>query len=369
MPITNAEMAGNATDKDQWFIESLGRGNGVFMGRITPKDERLFYFRYTAPDGKRPFLTLGNFKTKKSAGLSLAEARAQAVSLSRLYGEGHKDLHGYLRQQRDDRAAADRQQRAEVERARVESEQAGQRAELERQRRMNIRQLFERWASVDLKPQRGADGRRKGRKDGGEYTRQQFERHVFPTLGQVAALDVRKGDLMAILDHQKAAGKLRTANVLLTDLKQMFRFALQREIVERNPLDGVEKRAVGGKETERDRILTKEEISALALGVAAARMDARSACAVWLILSTACRVGELMNARWEHVDLEKREWLIPAEHSKNQRQHVVHLSEFSLVYFHKLLALREIDDQGRSIMWVFPNRASKGAPVQGADKV
>lgn len=51
-------------------------------------------------------------------------------------------------------------------------------------------------------------------------------------------------------------------------------WALHREIVDRNPLDGVEKRAVGGKETERDRILTHEEITALAKAVPAARMGA-----------------------------------------------------------------------------------------------
>lgn len=361
MPITDREMQAKPASKDQWLSESLGRGNGVFMGRITPAGERLFYFRYTAPNGNRPFLTIGHYQSKGEGGLTLAEARAQALQLSKMYGEGHKDLHGHLEQQRADREAAERQQRAEAERARVEAEQAQQRAELERQRRLTVRQLFERWASVDLKPQLGADGRRQGRKDGGEYTRQQFERHVFPALGDVAALEVRKGDVMAILDQHKAAGKLRTANVLLTDLKQMFRFALHREIVDRNPLDGVEKRAVGGKETERDRILTNEEITALAEAIPAARMGARSECAVWLILSTACRVGELMGARWEHVDLEKRKWLIPAENSKNQRHHVVHLSEFSMVHFRKLWALRETDDQGQTVPWVFPNRASKGA--------
>jgi site-specific recombinase XerD len=58
-----------------------------------------------------------------------------------------------------------------------------------------------------------------------------------------------------LLDEVIAAGKLRTTNVLLAALKQMFRFALAREIFERNPLQTVTKRDAGGKEAERRRTL------------------------------------------------------------------------------------------------------------------
>lgn len=366
--ITTLAMDANPTDKDQWIVESLGRGAGAFIGRITPSGARAFYFRYTDPDGKQVRLKIADYDaSEKRGGMSVRKARTVAVEWSELYkGDSHnqvfgiRDLRGHFAQKEADRKEAELAERAEAERARIEAEQAQQQAELERQRRLTVRQLFDRWASVDLKPHVGADGRRQGRKDGGEYSRQQFERHVFPHIGSAAAVDVRKADLMAILDTHKAAGKLRTANVLLTDLKQMFRFALHREIVDRNPLDGVEKRAVGGKETERDRILTPDEIKVLAAALPAAGMSKRSELAVWLILATACRVGELMNARWEHVDLKAGKWLIPAENSKNQRQHVVHLSPFALTYLRQLEELRERDESGQLVPWVFPNRAGKG---------
>jgi len=104
------------------------------------------------------------------------------------------------------------------------------------QRRVTVRGLFERWAAVELAPRPTADGRRLGRKDGGASTRAQFERRVFPRLGDSAVEDIRRGDLLALMDSAKAEGKLRTANVLLSDLKQMFRFALARDLVPRNPL-------------------------------------------------------------------------------------------------------------------------------------
>jgi len=148
---------------------------------------------------------------------------------------------------------AERRRRIEADR------QAQDDARLAAERRLTVRKLFGRWATINLAPRTSADGRRLGRKDGGAFTRSQFDRRVFPKIGDRAVEDVKRSDLLDLLDVVKAEGKLRTANVLLTDLKQMFRFALTRDLVQRNPLDTVSKRDVGGTPVERDRILALDE--------------------------------------------------------------------------------------------------------------
>ena len=178
-------------------------------------------------------------------------------------------------------------------------------------------------------------------------------------MGRGVAVDVRKADLLAILDAVKAEGKLRTCNVLLTDLKQMFHFALAREIVERNPLDTITKRQAGGAETERERVLTAEEVVALVKQLPKANMSIRSVCAVWLTLATGCRVGELMNAQWQHIDLDKRTWHLPD--TKNQRPHTVHLSDFAVQQIQNLATLRVRTPDGEPCPWVFPNTKAKNA--------
>ena len=57
--ITDKGMQAKPTSTDQWLTQPFKRGSGVFMGRITPKGERLFYFRYTDSEGRRPFLPIG----------------------------------------------------------------------------------------------------------------------------------------------------------------------------------------------------------------------------------------------------------------------------------------------------------------------
>lgn len=142
---------------------------------------------------------------------------------------------------------------------------------------------------------------------------------------------------MAILDDAVSSGKARTANAPMTDLRQMFRFALDREMIAKNPLNGVLKKNIGGKETERDRTLSDVEIRSL-WKAAPKALHGRSAVAVWLILSTACRVGEAMSARWEDVNLEAHTWYLP--NTKNSRDHLIHLSDFALSQFETLAAMR-----------------------------
>lgn len=170
---------------------------------------------------------------------------------------------------------------------------------------------------------------------------------------------MRKADVLAVLDEVSSAGKLRTANVLLATLKQMFRFALAREIVDLNPLETLTKRDAGGKETERERTLSEWEIAELAGRLKTSRIQVESRAAIWIILSTGVRISELMNSQWTDLDFGNRTWHLPV--TKNGRDHRIHLSDFALQQFDELVGLKESDPDRRSLPWVFPNSSGTGS--------
>lgn len=345
--ITDKAMQATPTVTDQWLTQSFKRGTGVFLGRITPTGERLFYFRYTDSKGGRPFLPIGKYHPKGNAGgLTLALAYKKAAELSTLYQSGVRDLREHFIEIEAQKSIA------------VETKKE----EIAIQQRITVKALFDRWAAVELQPHFRADGKRLGRKDGGQYTKEQFERRVFGPLGDKEAKSVTKADIFLILDETKKAGKLRTGNMLLADLKQMFRFALAREIVDRNPLDTITKREVGGANVERSRVLDEPEIRALGTALKNASMTRRSEIAVKLILATGCRISELMSATWEHVDLEALTWHLPE--TKNQRTHTIHLSPYAKQLFQQLTEMRASDTkpEEKPLPWVFPNK-SKNGPV------
>lgn len=383
--ITTLEMQATPTEADQWLHQPFNRGAGVFAGRITPKGERLFYFRYTASSGRRHYLPIGAFHPKGlSGGLTVGQAFQKAAELSSLYVSGVRDLREHFEAQAAAQAAAIEAQRlaSEAEARRLQAEAEAE--TLAATRRLTVRQLFERWRATDLQPRTLADGTREGRKDGGAYVLAQFERHVFPSIGDKAAADISRQDLMTLLDARKAAGTLRTANVLFSDLRQMLSFAVDREIIQANPLAGLKRSKIGGKDTERERVLGDDELRQLWAALPASRLNPRSRCALGLILATGARAGEVTGATWADansnrnrsaalraiaetaetkfgiVDMAARTWHLPD--TKNQREHTIHLSDFALTCLQELAGLRELDDKGELSPWLFPDR-SRAQPV------
>jgi integrase len=377
--ITDREMLSKPSGVDRWFTEGGPRGAGRLMGRVTASGERLFYFRYTLGNGARDTLLIGHYSNKPNdGGLTLSAARAKALAWSGLIqpssGEmqpvQNRDIRAYLAEQErlSAKARIDAQalERNAVEAARLADEDA---------RRMDVtlRAVFDQWRLTALTPRLNADGRRMGRKDGGQYVTEQFVRHVFPLLGETPMAKIRKPQVFGILDDLVARGKLRTANVILADLKQLFRFAVDREIVIASPVESIKKERVGGSDTERERTLDESEICALASQMAQANLSKRTALGLWLTLATGVRAGELVGAVWsDHrrtaaelahfadardvkfgvVDLKERKWHILS--TKNQRGHTIHLSAFALNQFIELSKLREHDD------WIFPDKSNMG---------
>jgi integrase len=231
----------------------------------------------------------------------------------------------------DLRAAADQAEAIAVEKSRI-AEVANQSI------RLNVRGLFDLWQAMALA----------SRKDGGAEVRRMFEKDVFPAIGDMAVEDVKKGHVAAMLDKIKARGVNRMVNMMLSLTRQMFLFAVSRDHIEADPTAALKKKDFGGKDVERDRYLTEGEIRELRANLPAAKLSRPTALALWIMLSTTCRVGELSKAEWSHLDFDKRTWWIPAANSKNGDEITIHLSDFSLEQF------KQLADVQMSKRWLYP---------------
>lgn len=332
--ITDKQMGGKPKATATWFYESFGRGMGSFCGRITPAGERLFYYRYTNTEGKQIRLSLGTYSPKGNNGLTVAEGRAKAQAHAKTYKAGATDLKAHL----------------EAEQLKISQE--AEEAARAKDRRKTLRQVFDQWI-LTLKPYIDGNGKRRGRKDAGASTREHFNRRVFDTLGSIPIEEIKKPDILAILAKARDGGKLRTANVLLADLKQLFKFAAEWEYILADPVATIKKKQAGGADVARTRHLTDVEIKQLVKQIPSARLAKRSQLCIMALLCTGVRISELVTARWDDVDLKKRKWFIPT--SKNQREHTIYLSDFALKQFEALQELREKDKKGELVPWIFPN--------------
>ncbi len=329
--ITDRQMSTRPSDKDIWINESAPKGHGRFTARIMPSGERLFYFRYTDSQGKRNRLPLGGYDAHGVNGLTLKEARAKAGEYSRLYQSGILDLREHME---SELIKAEAQRQADLRALQAINQEAAERA--------TVNDLFERWARVDLI----------NRKDGGKEARRMYEKDIRPIIGHLVLTDVRKGHITEVTDALLARGVNRMAKVIFSLMRQMFRFAVDRDLLENDPTANIRKARIGGKDVERDRVLTEAEITQLAAQMPGARMTHLAEAAIWIALSTCCRIGELLEARWEHVDLKNGTWLLP--NPKNKRPHTIFLSEFTIAQFQRIQA------QTGDLPWVYPNHEANG---------
>lgn len=162
-------------------------------------------------------------------------------------------------------------------------------------------------------------------------------RDVRPAWGTRKARDIRRGDIVSLLDEIVKRGSKVQANRTLATIRKMFAWAFDREVVEISPAWKITKPAT---ETPKERALTGDEVKRLWPALDAA-VDVPSGVkkALKLVLLTGCRPGEVLAARWDQV---KDNWLeLPGTATKNKRPHRVYLSK---------LARQVIGDAGEGLI-------------------
>lgn len=310
-----------AKDRPIYVRDSQVKG---LVLRVMPTGSKSWIFCYSVKEGNKwreRRNGLGPFRQGRNdvAGLTVPAARRIAEGMK------HEVKHEGV-----DPIEA-RRQRA-VDRA---NEKAG---------KVLVKDLFERWAATDLI----------NRKDQGAEARRMISKDVLPFIGELNIRDVRKGHIAEITDRLLQRGVNRMAKVVLSLIRQMFRFAVSRDLLESDPTALLSKKSIGGANVERDRVLDEDEIKELAKKLPTANMAETANLAVWLVLATCCRIGELLKTRWDHVDFKRKCWRIPAQNSKNSREHTVYLSSFAMSRFVKL---KEMTGSGE---WCFPASRKDG---------
>lgn len=182
-----------------------------------------------------------------------------------------------------------------------------------------------------------------------------IDRHLLPAWGARKARDITRADVAAL--HSRI-GKAHPyeANRTLALIHKMYGLAEAWGFVPEghpNPARAIDRFA----EVKRDRWITPAELPRLAEAInSEPNQSARFA--LWLYLLTGLRKSELLKARWEDVDLGRRELRLPT--TKAGRTHYIPLSEPAVAL------LREIPrDDGNPHL--FPG-AVPGAALVNIDK-
>ncbi|BDW86637.1 tyrosine-type recombinase/integrase [Roseicyclus marinus] len=152
-----------------------------------------------------------------------------------------------------------------------------------------------------------------------------MELHVLPKLGQRRLDDIKKADVLKLIDGIRDSGAEVQANRVLAFLRRFFNWCLERDYLDGNPTLGIAKPT---KEVARDRVLSPDEIARVLQAAEAIRYPFGPF--VKLLILTGQRRDEVAGMRWREINDADCVWVLPAERSKNGKAHTVHLSDAAI---------------------------------------
>jgi integrase len=127
--------------------------------------------------------------------------------------------------------------------------------------------------------------------------------------------------VVRVLDEVVASGTPYRANRALSALKKLMNWALDRGMIDVNPIAGLRP---PHRERTRKHVLPDEDLAALLSAADAEGYPFGDA--VKLLILTGQRRSEVAEMRWSEIDLERAVWTIPPARSKNGQSHDVPLS-------------------------------------------
>jgi integrase len=137
-----------------------------------------------------------------------------------------------------------------------------------------------------------------------------IRKHLLPALGRMRLDEITPQQISRLLAEKLDEGLApATVEKIRVVLGKSYAFAQEWQIpgVDRNPVRLVKRPVFDNRRT---RSLSAVEVERL-LEAAARSANPQLKPIVHLLLLTGARLSELLHAKWEHIDLQHRRWLIP----------------------------------------------------------
>jgi integrase len=215
-----------------------------------------------------------------------------------------------------------------------------------------------------------------------EAARRVLDLDVIPVLGARPIAELATRDCAAAIERVVDRGAPVHAGKVLALLKQLTRYAQARGYTDRNPAAPLDPKDLGIEANMRRRFLTAEEIPLFWRGLEVRReprpdkngdvqrrraLEPATIAGLRLLLMSGVRSGELLRARWEHVDEDAKTWTIPVENQKltkdqekTAKPFVVPLTPTALELLDELraIAAEHKDKDGKPSPWVIASGQS-----------
>lgn len=186
---------------------------------------------------------------------------------------------------------------------------------------------------------------------------------ILPTLGPLKVEKITRLHILHVVEAVAERGALVIADRVLGLMRAIFTWGCGTGRLDRDPTAGLKKRNAGKAKT---RVLSLNEIGIfwrMIAGMNGLSPPIRDALRLQLL--TGARIGEVLEARRDEINVTQSLWVIAAKRTKSEREHVLPLSPLALSIFKDAIYRAEMDAERRAARtgtdverspWVFPSQ-------------
>lgn len=180
---------------------------------------------------------------------------------------------------------------------------------------------------------------------------------IFPWLGKRPIGEIAAPELLQTIRRIESRGVLETAHRARSLCGQIFRYAVATGRSQRDPASDLRGALPAVKHKHHSSITDPKAIGQLLRDIDGYSGTFIVKCALRLSPLVFLRPGELRQAEWTEIDLDKAEWRIPADRMKMHAVHIVPLATQAVE------TLREIHSLTGDGKYIFPTTYTTTRPM------
>ena len=195
-----------------------------------------------------------------------------------------------------------------------------------------------------------------------------LKKDVYPIIGQMPMNDIKARDIIKIMHNMKERGAIESARKTFSSINRIFGKALSNfpDDIERNPTsDIILSDVIGKKKVQSYPIITDPKelgillttITEYGVEEGPTRAHSSTRLALLMLAHVFTRPSNVRFAKWDEIDLEAKQWVIPASKMKTKKELIVPLSQ------QVLDILQEAKLHSPDSELVFPSNRSKTSPM------
>ena len=150
-----------------------------------------------------------------------------------------------------------------------------------------------------------------------------LERYIYPVLGKLPIKQIEPPMLFNMIEAIQEQGKIETGKRVNSYCSMIFRFGVAKGYCDRDMTQDYRGMLKSKKPEHMPTLTEPDEIGEFLNDIENHQGTHQVKYALKISAYIFTRPSELAKSKWEYIDFEKSHWIIPAEHMKMKRDHLI----------------------------------------------